>query len=308
MLGRGAAQRLQRDPEAPLLAPEVVEQIQRADAFLLNLECCISERGAPFPDPRKPFFFRAPPIAAKRLKGLGVTAVTLANNHALDFGEAALLDTLRYLAAAGIQAVGAGDDEAVARAPQQLLCNEIRVRLVSFCDHPRAYAASVERPGVAYADLSTGLPGWVAEAATPGDDADLVLVTPHWGPNMVAEPTPPVRRAAQALRAAGATVIAGHSAHVFQGVASGVLFDLGDFFDDYAVDRELRNDLGLLWLLELDKGGLRALHALPLVLDYCFTRSAAGEERRWITRRLQQLCAPLGTEVVDAGGLLDILT
>jgi poly-gamma-glutamate synthesis protein (capsule biosynthesis protein) len=87
-----------------------------------------------------------------------------------------------------------------------------------------------------------------------------------------------------------------------------VLFDLGDFFDDYAVDQELRNDLGLLWLLELDTTGLRALRALPLALDYCFTRAAVGEERRWVTRRLQELCAPLGTRVVEAGALLDILT
>jgi poly-gamma-glutamate synthesis protein (capsule biosynthesis protein) len=54
-----------------------------------------------------------------------------------------------------------------------------------------------------------------------------------------------VRTAAEALVAAGATLVAGHSAHIFHGVAGRVLFDLGDFLDNYAVDPELRNDLGL---------------------------------------------------------------
>ena len=300
------AQALIADPGAPLVGPAVVEQIERADAFLLNLECCISTRGTPFPDPRKPFFFRAPPVAAERLAQLRVDAVTLANNHALDFGPDALLDTLEHLSAVGITAVGAGANEALARTPAYLSCGELRVRIVALSDHPAAYAATRDGPGVAFADLRRELPDWAAVAARPGPDADLVLVTPHWGPNMVAEPTAPVRRAAEALRAAGATLIAGHSAHVFQGVRPGVLFDLGDFLDDYAVDRELRNDLGLLWLVELDATGMRGLRALPLALDYCFTRVASPAERDWIVDRLRALCAPFGTQVQSADGMIEI--
>src|SRR5947209_5949570 len=92
MLGRGVGQVLRSDPVAPLIAPQVAEQIASADAFVLNLECCISERGTPFPDPNKPFFFRTPPVAAERLAEMGASAVTLANNHALDYGPVALLD------------------------------------------------------------------------------------------------------------------------------------------------------------------------------------------------------------------------
>src|SRR5262245_56337425 len=117
MLGRGVADRLAADPAAPLVAPEVAAYIERADAAVLNLECCISDRGDRFPDPRKPFFFRAPPIAAQRLAELGITAVTLANNHALDYGPVALLDTLRHLEDAGVATVGAGPDEVRAREP-----------------------------------------------------------------------------------------------------------------------------------------------------------------------------------------------
>ena len=306
MLGRGVAERLLADPLAPLVAPEVAEHLDRADAFVLNLECCISERGQRFPDPVKPFFFRAPPVAAERLAELGVDAVTLANNHALDYGPDALLDTVSLLATAGIAAAGAGENEERARAPCRFQCGELSVRLVPFCDHPADYAAGPGRPGVAFAELDSGLPAWIREAARPDAGADAVVVTPHWGPNMVVEPIRRVRLLADELLAVGPTLVAGHSAHVFQGVAPRVLFDLGDFIDDYAVDRQLRNDLGLLWFVELDPDEPHRVRALPLALDYCFTRVASPQETEWIVRRLGALCAPLGTEVGFSDGLIDI--
>jgi poly-gamma-glutamate capsule biosynthesis protein CapA/YwtB (metallophosphatase superfamily) len=306
MLGRGVAVALGDDPATPLVAPEVADHLAAADLALLNLECCVSDRGTPFPDPDKPFFFRAPPIAAERLAELGVDAVTLANNHALDFGPDALLDTLRHLEDAGIAAVGAGANHEVAREPLTLRRGALRLRIAAFSDHPAAYAAGPERPGIAFADLRSGLPDWVQAAARPGPDVDAVLVTPHWGPNMVAEPVPSVRRAAGALLAAGPTLVAGHSAHVFHGVEGRVVFDLGDFLDDYAVDPVLRNDLGLLWLVELEPEGPRRIQALPVALDFCFTRLASAAEAEWIARRLRRLCAPFGTGVERAGDLLEI--
>jgi poly-gamma-glutamate synthesis protein (capsule biosynthesis protein) len=306
MLGRGVAELLRADPLAPLLAPDVAAELERADAFVLNLECCISDRGERFPDPGKPFFFRAPPLAAERLARLGVDAVTLANNHALDYGPDALMDTVTLLAAAGIASAGAGENEARAREPCSLQCGELTVRLLPFCDHPAAYAAGPARAGVAFADLDSRLPAWIRDFAQPGEGADVVVATPHWGPNMVVEPIPRVRRAAAELLEAGATLIAGHSAHVFQGVGGRAIFDLGDFLDDYAVDRQLRNDLGMLWFVELAPHGPRRIRALPLALDYCFTRAASSQETDWIVRRLRAMCAPFGTEVGFSDGLIDV--
>jgi poly-gamma-glutamate capsule biosynthesis protein CapA/YwtB (metallophosphatase superfamily) len=303
MLGRGVAHRLRTDPRAPLVAPEVVEAAASADLFVLNLECCISERGERLADPRKPFFFRAPPVAAERLAELGVDAVTLANNHALDYGPVALLDTLDHLDRAGIAHVGAGADVDAARAPVTIAADSTRLRVVAASDHPAGCAAGPGRPGIAYTDLRRGeVPAWLLEAARPDAHAGAVLVTPHWGPNMRAEPLARVRRAAAALVTAGATLVAGHSAHVFQGVAGRILYDLGDFVDDYAVDRALRNDLGLLWLVTIDDRGPRRLEALPLALDYCHTRLATGGDAAWVVRRFRDLCARLGTEARDEGG------
>jgi poly-gamma-glutamate synthesis protein (capsule biosynthesis protein) len=308
MLGRGVARELEvRRPET-LVADEVVEVVREADMFVLNLECCISERGRRWPGPRKPFFFRAPPAAVETLHHLGVDCVTLANNHALDYGPEALLDTFRWLDSAGIARVGAGEDgEESARAPRVLEAEGFRLAVVGASDHPAEYAAGDGRPGIAFADLKSGeLPDWLAAAAAGVKGADAVLVTPHWGPNMRQEPVDHVRAAAGALADAGATLVAGHSAHVFQGVDGRVLYDLGDFIDDYAVDPVLRNDLGLLFLVELDQRGPVRLEAVPLKLDYCHTTLADGDDAAWIRERFEAACAAFGTAVAYESGRLVI--
>jgi poly-gamma-glutamate capsule biosynthesis protein CapA/YwtB (metallophosphatase superfamily) len=301
MLGRKVAEAIDRDGPDSLFADEVIALTRSADLFVLNLECCISSRGSPWPDPRKPFFFRAPPAATEVLTRLGVDCVTLANNHALDFDRVALLDTFEHLREADIDWVGAGRTVEEARAPTILERNGLRVGVIGCSDHPSDFAAGPETPGIAYVDLRPGL-DWLPDTIARLE-ADAVLVTPHWGPNMNPEPLPYVRRAAAALRDAGATLVAGHSAHVFQGAEGGILYDLGDFNDDYAVDRK-RNDLGLLFFVTLDEQGPLRVEAVPLKLEYCHTRLADGEDADWIRRRFRTACAALGTEVAEEDGRL----
>ena len=290
MLGRKVAAAIaEKGPDA-LVGEDVVGVAREADLLVLNLECCISERGERWPDPRKPFFFRALPAAVQTLKLLGVDCVTLANNHALDYGADALLDTFEHLRAAGIAWVGAGPDRERARAPVVLESGGFRLAVIGCCDHPAEYAAGPDSPGVAY-----GLE-WVPRAVEQAE-SDGVLVTPHWGPNMAPQPLASVRRWAAVLRDAGAALVAGHSAHVFHGVEEGVLYDLGDFLDDYAVDAQLRNDLGLFFLVDLDQEGPARLEAVPLKLEYCHTRLASGRDAEWVAGRFREACRALGTEV-----------
>jgi len=290
MLGRKVGAAIAESGPESLVAEDVVAVAREADLLVLNLECCISERGERWPDPGKPFFFRAPPAATETLRRLGVNCVTLANNHALDFGAEALLDTFEHLRAAGIDWVGAGTDRERARSHVMLESDGLRLAVFGCSDHPAAYAAGVDSPGIAY-----GLE-WLPQAIKRAD-ADVVLVTPHWGPNMAPEPLPSIRRSADILRGAGAALVAGHSAHVFHGVEEGTLYNLGDFLDDYAVDAQLRNDLGLFFLVDLDQEGPARLEAVPLKLEYCHTRLATGNDAALIGRRFREACWAFGTEV-----------
>ncbi|MEU7895031.1 CapA family protein [Nonomuraea sp. NPDC049152] len=306
MLGRGVAAMLEITHEpAAYLSGGVREHLAEADLFLLNLECCVSARGDKWASRGKPFHFRAPPQAAELLAELGVGCVTLANNHALDYGYDALLDTRDHLERVGIQVVGAGADEAQARRPVILSAGGLRIGVIGVTDHPPDFAARPDRPGVAYAELPDRVPAWLVESVA-GMRAEVVLVTPHWGPNMTARPLRYVRSAAETLVLSGATLVAGHSAHVAHGVAMPVLFDLGDFLDDYAVDPELRNDLSLLFLVTFDGPRVARLRAVPIKLEYGRTELARGREHAWISERFIGACAELGTEARLDQGVLTV--
>jgi poly-gamma-glutamate capsule biosynthesis protein CapA/YwtB (metallophosphatase superfamily) len=98
MLGRRVAEALRSRPAEDVWAPDLRSLLGGCDAVVVNLECCVSERGLPTRRiAGKPFFFRAPPAAVDALRAIGTSAVSLANNHALDYEQDALADSLEHL-------------------------------------------------------------------------------------------------------------------------------------------------------------------------------------------------------------------
>jgi len=98
-----------------VLSQDYQAEIQAADFFMTNEEFPFSTRGTPAPD--KQFTFRVHPEKVKLMQEMGIDLVTLANNHALDYGRDAMLDTIDTLDHAGIRHVGAGKNLAEARKP-----------------------------------------------------------------------------------------------------------------------------------------------------------------------------------------------
>jgi poly-gamma-glutamate capsule biosynthesis protein CapA/YwtB (metallophosphatase superfamily) len=302
MLGRGVADALRETPPAELWSEELRSLCRSLDLVVCNLECCISERGERTRRVRgKPFFFRAPPPAVEALEAIGVGAVSLANNHSLDYEEEALEDTLSLLADAGIAAAGAGRGTDEARRPALIEVAGVRLGLVCTSDHPLEYAAGSASLGIAHAELDRGVPAWLLEEVEElRGRCDLLVAFPHWGPNMTDRPARWQRRAAAQLQEAGADLVAGHSGHVFHGVEwserGPVLSDLGDALDDYAVSAELRNDLGVL-VIWRPGGGPEELELVGLKLEFCRTVLARGADAEWLALRLQHACHQLGTDV-----------
>jgi poly-gamma-glutamate synthesis protein (capsule biosynthesis protein) len=302
MLGRSVAAALRTRAPEELWDPALRELTSSLDLVICNLECCLSSRGRPTMRlPGKPFFFRGPPGAVRALIAVGIGAATLANNHALDYEEIALRDTLAILSTSGIASCGAGPDLRAAQAGVVVNAGSSSIGLISFTDHPVQYAAAGGAWGVAHANLWSQTPAWLLSAVSGlAAHCDHVIACPHWGPNMTTEPAAWQRRAARELQAAGASLVAGHSAHVFHGVGwerSPVLFDLGDALDDYRVDPVLRNDLGLLAIW---RPGI-ALELVGLRLRYCHTALAHSADADWIATRLTSACAELDTHVQRVG-------
>ena len=266
MLGRGVKQAILRHGPAYPLAP-VAGLMRGADLALVNLECALTASTVRWQGAPKAFYFGAPPAAIETLTSAGIDLVSLANNHALDFGVAGLRDTLRALHGAGIHAAGAGSNLAAARAVTVLDRGPLRFGMAAFCNHQADFAAQPDRAGIAYIDLDDEPKALAllraALAALRRRAVDWPILSLHWGPNMVARPSPQFRRLAHAAIDMGWKMVFGHSAHVFQGIeiAGGcpILYAAGDLVDDYQVDPALRNDRQLLFELELTRDRLRRL-------------------------------------------------
>lgn len=194
--------------------------LREADFAMVNLESAITGRGTPEP---KGFHFRAPPTAYQALHSAGVDLVSLANNHALDYGRVGLADTLAAARQARMPYVGAGRDAAEANAPHLVTVAGLRLAVLGFSQvHELAdsWEATGERPGVA---MAFNLDRAVEAVERARARADLVVVYVHWGREGDPCPTGEMREFATRMAGAGADIMLGTHAHVL--LADGWLDD-----------------------------------------------------------------------------------
>ncbi len=284
---------------------DVLPHLAQADLRIVNLECALTMHDREWTRTRKMFHFRADPRAARVLQVAHVDACALANNHVLDFEERGLHDTLRVLKAGGICYAGAGANATEAGAPAMLEVQGSRVALLSFTDNEPAFAATADRPGTNYLEISlqdetlARVADAIAEARKQG--ADLVVLSNHWGANFVERPSPEFRSFARRVIELGADVYYGHSAHICQGIeihqGKPILYDTGNFIDDYAVHPQLRNDRSCLFKVTFDGNKLRRLELFPVSLDVGYVALARDREFEAICARMEMLCAEFGTRL-----------
>jgi poly-gamma-glutamate synthesis protein (capsule biosynthesis protein) len=313
MLGRGVDELIGRNPPESFWG-DVLPVLRAADAVVANLECAITASPEPWDRTAKVFHFRARPEAVAVLRAANVRCVSLANNHTLDYRETGLLETLSNLEAAGIRAVGAGPDLDTARAITVIDAGGVRLGVAAFTDNEPPFAAGPTRPGTSYLDIGGDpqAPQLVAHAVSAVRDAgaDLVVLSLHWGPNMVVSPPPRFRDFARAAIDGGVDLVFGHSAHVFQGLEvygqRPILYDTGDFLDDYAIDAKLRNDWSFLFLLDVEDARMQKLRLRPVRLTYAEVNFAAGDELDAIRTRMRVLCREFDTRLTDTEEGLEI--
>lgn len=184
-----------------------------ADLVLANLECTASDRGEP---QAKEFVFRCDLDALPAMRDAGVDVVNVANNHSGDFGGVqGMLDSVANVEGAGMIAVGVGVDEADAHRPRIVEVAGWRVAVLGFGGvvPEVSWFAGADRPGQATGYDAARMAAAVAAAA---DDADLVVVTVHWGTERALEPRSEDVVKAQAMIDAGVDVVFGHHVHRLQ--------------------------------------------------------------------------------------------
>jgi poly-gamma-glutamate synthesis protein (capsule biosynthesis protein) len=279
----------------------IVPILEKNDINIINLETTLTKSNAAVP---KVFNFKSDPEHVQTLKEAFIHVVTLANNHSLDFGVQGLKDTLKALDSAGILHIGAGMSLAEAQKPIIIEKNGIKIGIIGATDNEPDWKAERNKPGINYFEVCKieSLQKLIQEIKK---QVDILILSLHWGPNMRQRPTKDYIDCAHAFIEAGVDIVHGHSAHIFQGIEKYknklILYDTGDFVDDYAIDPVLRNDQSCLFIVEINKQGIKQVRCIPTKIDMMQVNQAQGKEAKEIIGRLQKLSAEFGTNIDDKG-------
>ena len=214
--------------------PDVSAVLGSADIVCANLENPVAISGRPDPVQDPHVTFRAAPRTLDVLKALNVEIVSLGNNHMLDYGQAALIETLERLDSAGIKRVGAGRNYREANEPVML---ERNGRRLAFLSHAFIYSANSRMATSRSAGISdhraTRILPQVRELSRAGFD---VVVMIHWGFEYRFFPIPYQMRQARQMIDEGASLILGHGPHYPQGIERhrdrDIVYSLGNFIFD----------------------------------------------------------------------------
>lgn len=269
------------------IMPEVIERMQAADIMALNNEFAYSNRGTPTAD--KQFTFRARPETAAYLTDLGVDIVSLANNHAYDYGPTALEDTLDTLRETGIPYVGAGRNIDEARKPVYYIVGDLKIAFVSATqierlDTPDTKEATETSPGVFRCWNGARLMETIREAA---QNSDFVVAYIHWGTENQAELDWAQLKQAPELIAAGANLVIGDHPHCLQpiGVIQGVpvIYSLGNFwFNSKTLDTGMVE-------VTIDETGIVSYQFIPCLQSGCKTTLLQGAEKERVLSYMRSI-------------------
>jgi poly-gamma-glutamate capsule biosynthesis protein CapA/YwtB (metallophosphatase superfamily) len=203
-----------------------MEEYRQADIAMVNLENPLTTATTPLPD--KQFNFKADPGSIEVLMRGGVDIVTLANNHAMDYEEPGLVETMEILDRAGIRHIGAGRDITEARRPEIM---EVKGQRIAFLGY---YDADFHAAGEGIAGTNPTHNDRIAEDIKAiRNQVDWIIVNYHWGAEKSSYPGDWQIDLAHFTIDQGADLVVGHHPHVLQGAeiykGRPIAYSLGNF-------------------------------------------------------------------------------
>lgn len=269
MIGRSFNRLLENNPAANIWG-DTKKVFDTCHLVLGNLETTLSDLPESQKIPNKPgnFHFQLKPHLAGVLREIPFDYLSLANNHILDYQLDGLIDTKKTLKSLDINYSGAGRNKQIARRPAIFKIKTIpkgvdskfnKIAVFSAANHYQKWKATANSPGVYY--IHQDNPDHAIDFFNYYKNKypkTFIILSFHWSDRSNYEPTLPEwkRTLAKKLLTAGVDLILGHSPHHLQQTEKFgnkyVFYSLGDFIDDYALDAEYRNDIGMIARIKIN--------------------------------------------------------
>jgi poly-gamma-glutamate synthesis protein (capsule biosynthesis protein) len=289
LLGLGAASSLDRYG-SDFLPTEIANIFSSHDIVICNAECVLSDIGRK-ENSLRTLHMRGRPQTAAYLAKWGITVAHVANNHILEQGLEAAVDTVRQLEKAGVRTVGKGKDSRFQSGiePLHLRFGDQTIAIIGACFHNGKYAFS--------SNLEEVLKTIKAEA----DKGNPVMVSVHWGDELIDRPSIQQRQMARKFVGAGASLVIGHHPHVVQSIDSSdntlTAYSLGNFIFD-------GNSKATIWsiILSITMSGKKVLgwEAIPIVSDRNYRPVLAeGVRKDKLKKEISRRCNLVKQEIAD---------
>jgi len=200
----------------------------RADIVFANLESPISDQKGETGDPKNNLVFTGPPHGTKTLQNAGITLVSTANNHAMDYHKKALFETIDRLTNDSIMFVGTGKGKENIYEPLIIEKKNIKFAIFAVTSFMN-FTPKGWKEVVAYADTAQML----SKIDEVRKLVDVVIVSYHGGVEYTDHPIKKVKTFAQWCIQHGVDVFIGHHPHVTFGIESignkFIVHSLGNF-------------------------------------------------------------------------------
>lgn len=214
---------------ANIIDKSVQDLFSKADYRIVNLEAPITED-----NPKNKIIKSGPHLRMSSdtimpyLHQLKIDAVTMANNHILDYGYKGVKDTFKELVDHKIKYIGAGNDLTEARKPLSLHKDGMKIAILNFCENEWSIAED-DSPGANPMDIIDNT-NQIKEAKA---SHDKVIVIVHGGHEYYNLPSPRMQKQYRFYADQGADIVVGHHTHCISGneVYNGVpiYYSLGNF-------------------------------------------------------------------------------
>ena len=279
--------------------------LSKANLAMANLETSISTRGETTKAER--FGFRSHPDTLQGVVNAGFDVVTTANNHILDYGPQAHLDTLRHLETNNILHTGSGEDINAAEAPAVMEHDGQKICSVGYSQiiPKKNWQATTARQGFASITIPYQERAFANIKKLKAQSVcDLILVNVHWGYEYKDYPTKAQKKLAYDLVDHGADAVIGHHPHVLQGIelynGKPILYSLGNFV--FLLGSKEASNSGV-FLLNFTDGVFTDGQIVPTFIHKCRAnllqvKSARGQQ---ILQRIRRLSYKKGFTITKQG-------